>query len=94
MDDVTHDHDNEKASEQGQKPAGKSSALKRFFRVRVIGGVALAVIALWGVWILVGLFRKPAPSPVTHVEEGEPPQGVEEAETPVGPSAASLCPKA
>ena len=82
MDDVIHDHDNEKASEQGQKPAGKSSALKGSFRVRVIGQVVLAVIALWGVWILVGLFSKPAPSPVTHVEEGEPPQGGEEAGMP------------
>jgi len=91
---VTHQHDNEKASEQGQKPAGNSSALKRFFRVRVIGGVVLAVIALWGVWVLVGLFRKPAPSPVAHLEEGEPPQGVEEAETPVGPSAAPSIPEA
>jgi hypothetical protein len=80
---MTQEHNNEKAS--GQESAGKPSALRRLFRVRVIVGVVLAVIAVWGLWIHRGWFKKPAPSPVAHVEEGEPPHGVEEAETRVPP---------
>jgi len=79
---MTQQNDNEKAPEQGQKPAGRPSAFKRIFRVRVIGGVVLAVIALWGLWIVLGMFKKPTPSPVAQIEEGEPAPGiaVEEAE--------------
>jgi hypothetical protein len=73
---MTQQNDNEKAPEQGQKPAGRPSAFKRIFRVRVIGGVVLAIIALWGLWIVRGRFKKPAPLPVAQIEEGEPAPGI------------------
>ena len=49
---------------------------KQFLTVRIIGGALLFVLVLWGLWILLGMFKKPERLPDAHVEEGTPAGGV------------------
>lgn len=44
----------------------------RFFTVRVIGGIVLAVIILIGLWALLNTTTKEKAPPVAHLEEGLP----------------------
>jgi hypothetical protein len=55
---------------------------KQFFTVRVIAGILIAVIVLWGLWTVLRLFDKGEPPPVVHFEEGEL---LHEAEAPEHP---------
>ena len=45
---------------------------KQFLTVRVAGGVVLAVIAIWVLWLFLSAFQNGGPEQVAHVEEGEP----------------------
>lgn len=53
---MTQEQDNEKVPEQVQESTGESNSFERFFRARVIGGIAVAIVALWGFWMVIGLF--------------------------------------
>jgi hypothetical protein len=55
---------------------------KQFLTVRVIGGILLALVVLWGSWAFLSVFEKKERSHIVHIEEGEPLHGVEEAEVP------------
>lgn len=77
------DYNNETASEQGKGLPGKLGNFKRFFTLRVIGGVALAVIVLWGLWIFMGLFGHPEKLPEADIKKGEPAHLVEEGDTTI-----------
>jgi hypothetical protein len=56
---------------------------KQFFTVRVVAGILIAIIVLWGLWAVLSLFENgEEPLPVVHVEEGEP---LLEAEAPEHP---------
>jgi len=61
---------------------------RQFLAVRIIGGVLILGFVLWGASVLFGLFRKPAQSPLAHVENGEPSHGVEQAESVTLPAVA------
>jgi len=50
---------------------------RQFLTVRIIGGTLLFVIVLWGLWTLLGMFKKPEQLPDAHVEEGKPAGGIE-----------------
>ena len=82
-DDMIEEHDNKTASEQGQELPGKLGNYKRFFTLRVIGGIALAVVVLWGFWIFASLFGHSKKMPGADVEKGEPTHVVKEADTAV-----------
>ncbi len=71
-----------------------SMTYQQFLAVRVVGGIVLALIVLWGLWVVFGTFEKEEPSHVVQLEEGEalhgveehgPLPGVEEAEVPEHP---------
>jgi hypothetical protein len=44
---------------------------RQFFTVRVVAGILLAVVFLWGLWAVLSIFEKDGPAPVTLVEEDE-----------------------
>jgi hypothetical protein len=60
---------------------------KQFLTVRVVGGILLALIVLWGLWAFLGMFEKGERPHVVQVEEGEPLHGAEEAQVPAHPEA-------
>jgi len=51
---MIQNHDNGTAREQRQELPGKLGNYKRSFTLRVIGGIALAVVVLWGFWPTIG----------------------------------------
>ncbi len=62
--------------------------------VRIVGAIVLLAVLLWGLWMFLSLFKKPAPSaPSAHVETAEMPHGAETEAVEAGthaPAAPSL----
>jgi hypothetical protein len=52
----------------------------KFLTVRVVVGILLALVVLWGLWAFLSVFKEKEPSHVVHIDEAEPLHGVEEAE--------------
>jgi hypothetical protein len=59
---------------------------KRFLTMRVVAGVVLGVIAIWGFWIFLDFFQRPDKLPVSETEKIQPAHGVEQAHTDVRPA--------
>ena len=53
------------------------NSLNRLFTLRVVGGLALGIIVLWGFWVLLGFFQKPDKVTVAETEETASMHGVE-----------------
>jgi len=59
---------------------------KQFLTVRVVAGMLIAVVVLWGLWEALSIFEQGEPSPVMLVVEGEPLHEAEEGETHASPA--------
>jgi hypothetical protein len=58
---------------------------RQFFTVRVVAGILLAVVVLWGLWAVLSFIRKDQPSHVALVEEDEHLLALDELEEPLHP---------
>ena len=56
------------------------NSFKQFLVLRIVGGIALGLIALWGFWIFLGLFQQPEKSPVAETDQSEPAHTGEQAD--------------
>lgn len=56
------------------------NSFKQFLVLRVVGGIALGVIALWGFWIFLGFFQQPDKLPVAETDQSEPAHSGEQAD--------------
>ena len=55
-----------------EEPAPEETReFKRFFGVRVVAGIVFGVIAIWGVWVLVGLVKGPDKLPMAEAEKAK-----------------------
>ncbi|MBW2171692.1 MAG: hypothetical protein JRF69_06880, partial [Deltaproteobacteria bacterium] len=52
---------------------------RQFFTVRVVVGILLAVVVLWGLWAVLSIFEKDEPAHVVMFEEEEHLLGLDEA---------------
>ncbi len=59
---------------------------RQFFTVRVVVGILLAVIVLWGLWAVLSIFEKDQPAHVVMLEEDEHLLGLDEAEELLHPA--------
>ncbi len=62
-------------------PTGKPNGFSRFFTSRVVVGIVLGVVALWGFWFLLGSFEGPGTSHVSEYETGGLSHDTEEADS-------------
>ncbi|MBW1742554.1 MAG: DUF2333 family protein [Deltaproteobacteria bacterium] len=58
---------------------------RQFFTVRVVAGILLAVVVLWGFWAVLSIFEKDEPAHVVMFEEDKHLLGLDEAEEPLHP---------
>lgn len=58
---------------------------RQFFTVRVVAGILLAVVVLWGVWAVLSIFDKDEPAHLAMVEEDEDLHDFGDAELPLHP---------
>ena len=58
---------------------------RHFFTVRVVAGILLSVVVLWGLWAVLSIFEKDQPAHVVMLEEDEHILGLDEAEEPLHP---------
>jgi hypothetical protein len=56
---------------------------RHFFTVRVVAGILLAVVVLWGLWAILSIFEKDKPAPITQLEEDEHLLALDESEEPL-----------
>lgn len=56
---------------------------RQFFTVRVVAGILLAVVVLWGLWAILSVFEKNKPAPVALVEEDKDLLALDESEEPL-----------
>ncbi|MBW1859897.1 MAG: hypothetical protein JRI70_07455 [Deltaproteobacteria bacterium] len=56
---------------------------RQFFTVRVVVGILLAVVVLWGLWAVLSIFEKDEPAHVVMLEEDEHLLGLDEADEPL-----------
>lgn len=54
------------------------TSYKQFLTVRVVGGILVALVVLWGLWAILGIFEKEETPQVLFVEEGKPTHGAVE----------------
>ena len=75
---MTQDKDDANVLGQEQGSTGNPSSFRQFFTFRVVAGIALGVIVLWGSWIMLSHFEQPRKPSVADIEEDGVDHGVEE----------------
>ena len=65
---MTPMNDQNNGSGGSQPGGGKPPGFGGFFTFRVVAGVVLGVVALWAVWVVLGLFEGRKPDSSGHVE--------------------------